>query len=114
MNRLVVITTAVAALAFGAGKLAAQAPDGAALYTRNCVACHGATGVPNPAMVRSLGAIPDLSDARAMAAKADSSLISAVANGVGRKMPAYGTRLTGEQIRAIVTQVRTLSRRPSP
>lgn len=113
MSRMFVVATAVAALAFHAGTLAAQAPDGAQLYTRNCVTCHGATGVPNAAMVRSLGAIPDFSDARTMGAIADSTLVNAVANGKGRGMPAYKTRLTAEQIRAIVAHVRTLGRRPS-
>ena len=113
MNRLVVVASAVAALACSAGTLAAQAPDGAQLYTRNCVACHGATGVPNAAMVRSMGAIPNFSDAGVMGAIADSTLVNVVTNGKGRSMPAYKTRLTADQIRAVIAHVRTLSRRPS-
>jgi mono/diheme cytochrome c family protein len=98
------------ALALGAGLLLAQqAPDGAQLYTRNCASCHGAAGVPNATMVRTLGAIPDLT-AAAMASVADSTLINTVTSGKN-KMPAYRTRLTPEQVRAVVTYVRTLSHR---
>jgi mono/diheme cytochrome c family protein len=90
---------------------AAQAPatDAAQQYTRLCASCHGATGVPVPAMVRSLGAIPDLSDAGAMRAQPDSTLEHAITAGKGR-MPAYRTRMTPEQIRAMVAYVRTLGR----
>ena len=112
MKRIVSIAAVAAALVIGASSLRAQAapaPDGAQLFARNCSSCHGAAGVPNPAMVRSLGAIPDFTDARAMAAVADTTMTNVVTNGKGRTMPAYKTRLTPEQVHAIVTYVRSLS-----
>lgn len=107
------LAATVTALALAGRALPAQAPpaDAAQQYTRMCASCHGATGVPVPAMVRSLGAIPDFTDARAMGAQADSTLVNAITAGKGR-MPAYRTRMTPEQTRAMVTYLRTLSRRP--
>lgn len=116
MNRTKpVVVAALVAVALAARPLGAQtpAPDGAQLYARNCASCHGATGVPNPAMVRSLGAMPDFSDARVMGELADSMLTNVITSGKGRGMPAYRTRLAPEQVRAIVAHVRTLSRRPA-
>lgn len=101
------------ALSAGPAALLAQQPaDPGQLYARNCASCHGATGTPNPAMVRSLGAIPNFADARVMGLLADSVLLNAVTAGKGRNMPAYRARLSPEQIRALVTYLRTLSRPP--
>lgn len=114
MNGRLVGATAMLAIAALTSPLASQQPtEPAAVYARQCASCHGATGAPNPAMVRSLGAMPDFSDARVMAAFPDSVLIAVVTAGKGRSMPAYRTRLTPDQVRALVAYVRTLSRPPS-
>jgi predicted CXXCH cytochrome family protein len=104
------LAAALVALAAGASTLQAQAPDGAALYTRACTSCHGAAGVPNPAMVRSLGAIPDLSDPAFQRTLADSTISNVIANGKGTKMRAPRTPYTPEQLRALVAHVRSLRR----
>ena len=112
MKRSISIAAVGLALALGASTLQAQAapaPDGAQLFARNCSSCHGANGVPNPAMVHSLGAIPDFTSAQTMGALADSTLVNVVTNGKGRTMPAYKTRLNPDQVRAVVAYVRTLS-----
>ncbi len=110
----VLVMAGLVALTLAAGTAAAQtpaaAPDGAQLYARNCASCHGATGAPSAAMLRSMTALPDFSNARTLAGKADSTLVNVVTNGKGRAMPAYRTRLTPEQVRAIVAYLRTLSR----
>lgn len=111
---LAVVSGLMALVATASRGAAQQAPaDGAALYARQCAGCHGAAGVPNPAMVRSLGAIPDFTDARGVTAQPDSVLQAVVAAGKGRNMPTYRSRLTAEQIRVVVSYVKTLSRRPS-
>jgi mono/diheme cytochrome c family protein len=107
------LTAGIVAVTLAASPVAAQtpaAPDGAQLYTRNCASCHGATGAPSAAMLRSMPALPDFSNARTMAALADSTLVNVITNGKGRAMPAYRTRLTPEQVRLIVAHLRTLSR----
>lgn len=104
------IAAALVALAVGTSTLQAQAQDGAALYTRNCASCHGATGTPNPRMVQSLGAIPDLSDPALQRSLADSTISNVIVHGKGRAMRAPRTPYTPEQVRALVTYVRSLRR----
>lgn len=112
MRRNVVMTLALGSLAAMAGAARAQQPiDAAQLFARNCASCHGTAGAPNPAMVRSLGPIPDFTDPRALASTPDSVLINAVTAGKGRNMPRYQGRLTADQIRALVAYVKTLARR---
>jgi cytochrome c6 len=107
MTRLT-IACAVLVMVTGAGRLAAQQPaeTPAALYGRQCAACHGAAGVPSAAMARTMG-IPDLTDAHGVLAKPDTALQTSVRAGKG-KMQAYGTRLSADQIRQLVTYIRTL------
>jgi mono/diheme cytochrome c family protein len=108
MNVRMAITAAAVALVAGAGRLTAQQPETpAAQYTRTCAACHGQAGVPAPAMATSMG-IPNFTDPHGVAAKPDSVLAASIHNGKG-KMPAYGSRLTAEQIRALVTYIKALS-----
>jgi mono/diheme cytochrome c family protein len=109
-----VVVCGMLAMVAGTASVAAQQPtDAAALYARQCASCHGAAGTPNPAMARSLGTIPDFTDARGVAAQPDSVLQAAIAGGKGRNMPAYRSRLTADQIRALVTYMKSLSRRPA-
>lgn len=113
MRNNVVMTLALGGLVAMAGAARAQQPiDAAQLYARNCASCHGTAGTPNPAMVRSLGAIPDFTDPHALASKADSTLINVVTAGKRPNMPAYRGRLTADQIRALVAYLKTLARRP--
>ncbi len=113
MRKNVVMTLALVGLAAAAGVAQAQTPvDAAQLFARNCASCHGTAGTPNPAMVRSLGAIPDFTDPHAIGAVPDSVLISVVTGGKRPNMPAYRGRLTADQIRALVTYLKTLAHRP--
>ncbi|MFI5280117.1 MAG: c-type cytochrome [Gemmatimonadales bacterium] len=93
----------------GAGRLSAQqaaAGTPAQLYGRTCAACHGATGVPAPAMATSMG-IPNFTEEHGVATKPDSVLATSIRAGKA-KMPAYGSRLTAEQIQGLVTYIKSL------
>jgi mono/diheme cytochrome c family protein len=110
MKVSIAIAAAVVAAFAGAGRLSAQqaAETPAQLYGRTCAACHGATGVPAPAMATSMG-IPNFADAHGVAAKPDSVLATSIRAGKA-KMPAYGTRLSADQIHGLVTYIKSLSR----
>lgn len=89
-----------------AGALRAQQPvDAPSLFAKTCASCHGAKGSPSPTMAHSMG-IPDFA-AGALASIPDSALKNTIANGKGRMMPSYKSRLTAEQITALVTYIRT-------
>ena len=74
-------------------------PAGAALYAQNCQACHQPSGAGYPPTYPSL--VKD-----AMVSSDDATaLITVVKKGTGQ-MPAYGDRLSDDQIAQILTYVR--------
>jgi mono/diheme cytochrome c family protein len=86
--------------------------NGAALYKRQCVMCHGATGAGDgPAAKNLKGKLPSLSDKATMSKLTDAQIHEAISAGkkteIGN-MPALGKRLKPEEITDIVNYVRTL------
>ncbi len=88
--------------------------NGAALYKRQCVMCHGVTGAGDgPAAKNLKGKLPSLSDKATMSKLTDAQIHEAIT--AGRKtevgnMPALGKRLKPEEITDIVNYVRTLAK----
>lgn len=83
----------------GAGVEAVEV-DAVAVYADRCAGCHGPDG--------GGGRGPQLSDGRAAAAFPDiEDQVAVVTDGRGG-MPAFGNRLTPEEIRAVVAYSRTL------
>jgi high-affinity iron transporter len=106
--------------AAGATPAAAQAAtpesltNGAALFKRQCVMCHGATGVGDgPAAKNLKGKLPSLADKATMSKLTDAQIHEAITAGkkteIGN-MPALGKRLKPEEITDIVNYVRTLAK----
>src|SRR5687768_732797 len=88
--------------------------NGAALYKRQCVMCHGATGAGDgPAAKNLKGKLPSLSDKATMSKLTDAQIHEAISAGkkteIGN-MPALGKRLKPEEITDIVNYVRTLAK----
>jgi mono/diheme cytochrome c family protein len=88
--------------------------SGAALYKRQCVMCHGATGVGDGPAAKSLkGKLPSLMDKTTMSKLTDMQIHEAITAGkktqIGN-MPALGKRLKPEEITDIVNYVRTLAK----
>jgi mono/diheme cytochrome c family protein len=79
---------------------AAGGIDGAALYGKQCAGCHGGDG--------SGGIGPRLAERVLVAYPDPAAQIAVVTNGRGRGMPAFGTRLTPDEIAAIVAYTRTV------
>jgi len=94
----------------------AQSADsnGAALYGRFCVGCHGSRGGGDGPNASSLPVPPARHASRdAMAARPDDALYDTIAGGGeimnrSARMPAYGTTLSPAQIRALVRHIRSL------
>ena len=88
--------------------------NGAALFKRQCVMCHGATGVGDGPAAKTLkGKLPSLADKATMSKLTDPQIHEAITGGkkteIGN-MPALGKRLTPEEITDIVNYVRTLAK----
>ena len=103
------------------GVPAASAPaGGAALYSRWCASCHGATGMGDGPNAKHLPVRPAAhASAERMRERPDDSLADAIAGGgaiMGKsaRMPAFGATLTRDEIRSLVRHVRALCRCEGP
>ena len=98
----------LALLAIAALPLTALADDAATLYKSKCAMCHGATGAADTPMGKKLGikalGSPDVQK------NSDDKLLQVIAKGNG-KMPAFGTKLTPEQIKQLVGVVRMFAKK---
>ena len=83
--------------------------DGAALYKQKaCAQCHGADGSGNTPVGKSLKARDLRSDD--VQKQSDDELAAVIADGKG-KMPAFKSSLSAEQVRELVTYIRTLAKK---
>ena len=85
---------------------ASPAGDGASLYqSLGCAVCHGADGKGNAQMKD----IPNFTDAAWQKKASDAEITAVIQNGKP-PMPAYKSRLTDEQIKALVTYIRSFAK----
>ena len=103
------------------GTPAATRPqDGRAVFEAHCAICHGPMGKgdgPGAKVIRQK--MLDFSDAAAMREVSDRFLFDIVKKGssqFGRSnaMPAWGMKLTDEEIRAVVAHIRSLASQTPP
>jgi cytochrome c6 len=81
--------------------------DGPALYASKCVICHGKNG-SGTAALRAKGQ-PDLTSAQWHQSHSDDQIASRIRDGKG-KMPGFKNKLSEDEIRALVKQVRALKK----
>ena len=92
----------------------------AALYRQHCAGCHGDTGRGDGLQARlTLLKVPDFSDAKRMATLNDEYLYTVIAKGSAAlggtsAMPGWDHVLKPEEIRALMTYVRSFSKPPRP
>lgn len=91
------------ALVFSTGSLA----EGAADFKAKCAMCHGADGKGDTAMGKKFG-LKDLGSAEVQG-KSDADLTTIITKGKD-KMPAYGEKLSKDQIDGLVKYIRTLKK----
>jgi len=98
---------AVMSLAFAVAPTQAQ-DAGGALYKTKCAACHGADGKGETAVGKA-NKIRDLGSAEVQA-QSDADMTTIITSGKG-KMPAYGKSLKPDQLKDLVTYIRTLAKK---
>ncbi|MGH7533959.1 MAG: c-type cytochrome [Gemmatimonadales bacterium] len=104
----------------GGSPAATRAPQGRPLYEAHCAVCHGLTGKgdgPGARVIRQ--PMRDFSDPAAMQAVGDPFLFDMIRKGssqFGRSnaMPAWGMKLSDEEIRAVMAHIRSLAPRTPP
>lgn len=85
---------------------ASSAGDGASLYQSiGCAVCHGADGKGNAQMKD----IPNFTDAAWQKKASDAEITTVIQNGKP-PMPPYKSRLTDEQVKALVTYIRSFAK----
>ena len=88
--------------------------DGAALYSRYCASCHGEQGKGDGPNARYLPVPPAMHASKErMSLRSDDVLFDMIAGGGfimnrSNRMPAFGATLRPDEIRALVTRIRTL------
>ncbi len=82
-----------------------EAVDGAAVYKKRCAMCHGPEGKGFKALKT-----PDFTLPEWQAAHSDEEIIEVIKNGKkGTAMPALGSKMTEDEIKAVVAHVRTFN-----
>jgi mono/diheme cytochrome c family protein len=93
-----------------ASAVAAQAPsalDGKTIFEQSCKACHGANGVPSPAMVKMMG-VPTF-NAALFAKLTDDSVVTVLKKGRGKMKP-MADKLTPDQMLIVAKYIRTMAK----
>jgi mono/diheme cytochrome c family protein len=109
-SRTAKVAIGVATLvALGFVSVPAGAQDsGAATYKTKCAACHGAVGKGDTSIGKT-NKIRDLSSVDVQQ-QSDADLTAIITGGKG-KMPAYGKSLKPDQVKDLVTYVRSLAKK---
>jgi len=86
---------------------AGPAPDsGGDLYKQKCAMCHGVDGKGYAALKT-----PDFTDAKVQASLTDKEITEVIKKGKpGTAMPAFGEKLSEDQIKSLVTYLRSLKK----
>lgn len=101
-TRLVLVLAIIATLL---APMALFAADGAAVYKAKCASCHGPDGKGETAIGKSMK-LKSLASADVQKTT-DADLTKVISDGKG-KMPAYKGKLSADEIKALVTYIRTL------
>lgn len=102
------IAAAVVIVLAWAGR-AITAEEGSAIFSKKCGVCHAKDGKGNPKMAERLGvplAAVDLTD-KETKDKSDQDLYNTASRGKG-KMPAFGDKLTPEELSSVIAYIRAL------
>ena len=101
------ISLIVIALLITGVTVTASAADGAAVFKAKCSSCHGADGKGQTTMGKKFG-LRDLGSPDVQK-QSDAELTKITAEGKG-KMPAYGTKISADDLKAVVQFMRTFKK----
>ena len=94
-------------LTFGFALHAGPAPDRGDLFKQKCSMCHGVDGKGFSALNT-----PDFTDPKAQASMTDKEIVETIKNGKkGTAMPAFGDKLTNDQIQSLLAYLRSLKKK---
>ncbi len=85
-----------------------QPASGQQLFAENCAVCHGPAGQGKPAIGSR-----DLTNTVFQKSTSDAHIGAVIRDGAGGKMPAFGAKLSADQISSLTAYVRTLGSAPA-
>lgn len=101
----------LAAALFTLPVVAEEPPKRSATWEANCTVCHGDDGRGQTEEGKKKRA-RNLADPKWLASVSDARLISSLKRGYD-KMPAFGRKLSDEQVKALVAEIRALPKQGS-
>ncbi len=106
-----VTVIAGAALLLATAASVARAEDGKAIYSKKCVACHGASGKGDGPAAKALKPPPgDFATTVKEMSEADIAKFIKEGGMAGKKHQAFGKKLSDEQINAVAGYVKSMAK----
>ena len=103
-----------AAWTVGAGRAAAQAPDGQAVFHDECRTCHGVAGKPTLRAVKEYKGMPTF-DVKFFSGRSLDSVVAVLNHGAGKDMKSFKDKLSPAEIAAVAKYVKdTFGAPPKP
>ncbi len=107
MNRHITVLATLAFVGLATCTVLAQS-SGADIYKSKCAMCHAADGSASSGAGKAMH-VPSLLTPEAK--KASTASYEAIVKSGKGKMPAYGTKLSGPEIKSVVAYIRTLQKK---
>jgi mono/diheme cytochrome c family protein len=101
------IRTGILLIAIMAATMTTAFAQGADVYKTKCQSCHGAAGIPSPALAKAMGVKPATDPS--VKSKTEAQMIADTTNGTGKMQPFKG-KLTDAQIKEAVDYFRTFAK----
>lgn len=100
-------------LSLGAGamshRVAAQEPNGQAVYKEECKSCHGLNGIPPQRAVAKYKKIKALGDSGFVAALSTDSIVKILKKGIDKNMKSFSDKLSEPEMHAVATYIKELA-----
>lgn len=104
--KLLPLAAQIVAVSFlTAASLAAQAPDGQAIYRDECRTCHGAVGKPTQRAVTMYKGMPTF-DSTFFSKRSQDSIVAVLNHGAGKDMRSFKDKLSAQEIAAVAKYIK--------
>jgi mono/diheme cytochrome c family protein len=111
MRHVVLGVAALLVIAAAGRPVAAQGPDGKALYGETCKKCHGVLGTPPQTMKKKYPKIASF-DAKFLESHSEDSIVKVLTKGKGEDMESYKGKMSPAEMTAVAKYVRELASKP--
>lgn len=89
--------------------MVSAAPDASAIYTAKCAKCHGSDGSGTEKYKKK--GVKNFTDEKWQKSRSDAQLTASINKGKGDVMPGWSTKLSAEEIKALVGLVRAFGKK---